>query len=192
MSPAAPFRAGAGRPCLDLIRTLRHRGRDDEQEELFSADRWDAWVRQFDLDCGIDDDSQRDRRARALREHLAALIGAATDSGPQAIRPVDLAAVNAAAARPVPVPQLGQDGTLRYVSARPGAAVRALLARDALELVATADRSRLRRCADADCRTVFLDTSRPGSRRWCTMAGCGARAKKADQRARERARPGAR
>lgn len=39
---------------------------------------------------------------------------------------------------------------------------------------------RVRRCAGRDCVLVFLDTSRNGRRRWCSMAACGSRAKAAD------------
>lgn len=36
---------------------------------------------------------------------------------------------------------------------------------------------RIRRCAHPSCVLWFLDTSRNGTRRWCSMAGCGNRAK---------------
>ena len=47
---------------------------------------------------------------------------------------------------------------------------------DALEL-AREHPGRVRECAAAGCTTVFLDVSRNRSRRWCSMARCGARAK---------------
>jgi predicted RNA-binding Zn ribbon-like protein len=47
--------------------------------------------------------------------------------------------------------------------------------------------ARVRRCADARCPRVFLDSTRNGRRRWCDMATCGNRAKAARFRARERA-----
>jgi predicted RNA-binding Zn ribbon-like protein len=37
--------------------------------------------------------------------------------------------------------------------------------------------SRVKACRGDDCRWVFVDGSRNGSRRWCAMAGCGNRAK---------------
>ncbi|MEV0199521.1 CGNR zinc finger domain-containing protein [Nonomuraea sp. NPDC050691] len=37
--------------------------------------------------------------------------------------------------------------------------------------------SRVRRCAHPDCVLWFLDVSKNGSRRWCSMEGCGNRAK---------------
>lgn len=36
---------------------------------------------------------------------------------------------------------------------------------------------RVRRCASDKCRWLFLDDSRGGTRRWCTMSSCGNRAK---------------
>lgn len=50
-------------------------------------------------------------------------------------------------------------------------------ARAYLDLIATAPAGRVRRCAGTGCVLWFLDTSRNGARRWCSMAGCGNRAK---------------
>jgi predicted RNA-binding Zn ribbon-like protein len=45
----------------------------------------------------------------------------------------------------------------------------------AAERLLTSDRlARLRQCDAPDCQRVFLDTSRNGSRRYCTSTGCGA------------------
>lgn len=38
-------------------------------------------------------------------------------------------------------------------------------------------RARVRACANPECRWMFIDASRNGSRRWCDMAACGNRAK---------------
>ncbi|RKS09676.1 putative RNA-binding Zn ribbon-like protein [Nocardiopsis sp. Huas11] len=46
---------------------------------------------------------------------------------------------------------------------------------------------RIRRCANPACVLVFFDTSKNGTRRWCSMAGCGNRAKAARHQARGRA-----
>jgi predicted RNA-binding Zn ribbon-like protein len=48
-----------------------------------------------------------------------------------------------------------------------------LAAQNLLEL----DRDRIRACAGQDCVLHFYDTSRAGKRMWCSMAGCGNRAK---------------
>jgi predicted RNA-binding Zn ribbon-like protein len=36
---------------------------------------------------------------------------------------------------------------------------------------------RVRRCANPECGWLFLDDSRAGKRRWCSMSACGNRAK---------------
>jgi predicted RNA-binding Zn ribbon-like protein len=51
-----------------------------------------------------------------------------------------------------------------------------LAARNYLELL-TAAPDRIRRCAHGSCILHFFDTSRNGTRRWCSMAACGNRAK---------------
>ncbi|MDG9716823.1 CGNR zinc finger domain-containing protein [Streptomyces sp. DH24] len=51
-----------------------------------------------------------------------------------------------------------------------------LAARNYLELLATAP-DRIRACAHEACVLHFFDTSRNGTRRWCSMAACGNRAK---------------
>ncbi|GAU85601.1 CGNR zinc finger domain-containing protein [Bosea sp. BIWAKO-01] len=57
-----------------------------------------------------------------------------------------------------------------------------------LELVASRRRYHLRRCADPSCGWVFLDETRNQSRQWCSMEGCGNRAKARAHYARRKAR----
>ncbi|WP_304454378.1 CGNR zinc finger domain-containing protein [Nocardiopsis sp. YSL2] len=54
-----------------------------------------------------------------------------------------------------------------------------------LDLLRSPDR--IRGCANPACILVFFDTSKNGTRRWCSMAGCGNRAKAARHQARGRA-----
>jgi predicted RNA-binding Zn ribbon-like protein len=58
------------------------------------------------------------------------------------------------------------------------------VAQDAARLLTTGDPSRLRRCASPDCHLWFIDTSKSGRRRWCSMSRCGNRAKVARHRRR--------
>jgi predicted RNA-binding Zn ribbon-like protein len=52
-----------------------------------------------------------------------------------------------------------------------------LVARSAAELLASDELERVRRCAGRPCGWLFLDASKNRSRRWCSMASCGSRAK---------------
>ena len=57
-------------------------------------------------------------------------------------------------------------------------AVRAQIARDAVALLESEMLGRVRRCpGGGDCGWLFLDSSKNASRRWCSMEGCGNRAK---------------
>lgn len=60
-----------------------------------------------------------------------------------------------------------------------------LAARDYLTLLATSP-DRIRPCAHDACVLHFFDTSRNGTRRWCSMAACGNRAKASRHYARAR------
>lgn len=185
------FRQGAGRLSLDFVRTLRYRGTPGEQEELPDGAALARWVRQ----CGPALDTPPGARAggrpgeaevraaRALREAVYAHIAAARSGGSPG--PEVAARLNGAAAPDVPVPYLSAQGALRWRADDPVSAVLALVARDALELAADpALVNRLHECAAPDCGAVFLDSSRPGTRRWCSMDVCGNRAKKSALRAR--------
>ncbi|MFG2618070.1 CGNR zinc finger domain-containing protein [Streptomyces sp. NPDC048507] len=60
-------------------------------------------------------------------------------------------------------------------------------ARDYLDLL-TGPPGRIRKCASESCVLHFHDTSRNGTRRWCSMAACGNRAKASRHYARTRER----
>ena len=54
------------------------------------------------------------------------------------------------------------------------------------DLVTTADFTLVRTCEGSACTLQFLDRTKSHRRRWCSMAGCGNRAKAAAHRARGR------
>ncbi len=43
--------------------------------------------------------------------------------------------------------------------------------------IARDEMDRVRQCASESCSMIYLDASRNGSRRWCSMERCGSRAK---------------
>lgn len=70
-----------------------------------------------------------------------------------------------------------------------------LVTQSAVDLLTEGELSRIKECPGAgDCGWLFYDTSRNGTRRWCSMEGCGSRVKMRRQYARrrrgDRARPG--
>ena len=52
-----------------------------------------------------------------------------------------------------------------------------VIALDAADFVTRVDPARLRECAAGGCGTWFVDTSKGGRRRWCSMTLCGNRSK---------------
>ena len=60
------------------------------------------------------------------------------------------------------------------------------VARDAAVFLTSVRLSRLRTCANPRCRWLFVDVTRNGMRRWCSMAVCGNRAKVGRYRQRQR------
>jgi len=78
-----------------------------------------------------------------------------------------------------------EGAVLRRVQAGEGPlAVLAPIARDAVRLATGQDPDRIRRCDSEACGRWFVDTSKGGRRRWCSMATCGNRAKAARHRSR--------
>lgn len=59
----------------------------------------------------------------------------------------------------------------------------ATIARDAVATFSTGA-GHIRHCAGERCALIFLDNSRPNSRRWCSMQRCGNRTKARGHRAR--------
>jgi predicted RNA-binding Zn ribbon-like protein len=64
-----------------------------------------------------------------------------------------------------------------FGGAPPEAALLGTIAWAAIDLFRSDQLPRLKQCPACDCRWLFLDTTRNGSRRWCDMATCGNRNK---------------
>jgi predicted RNA-binding Zn ribbon-like protein len=113
--------------------------------------------------------------ARELRDALWRLIQHSM-AGSQGGR-VDLATVNQVAGLAPLVPQISTAGRSLWALPTTASAVLSTVARDAIEVLTGPAAGRLRECAADDCQLIFLDTSRPGARRWCSMERCGNRHK---------------
>ena len=63
------------------------------------------------------------------------------------------------------------------------------VAQSAVDLLLTGDPARVKRCNEAHggCSWLFYDVSKNGTRRWCSMEGCGSRVKMSRYHARKRA-----
>ncbi len=161
----------SGRPCLDLVATVGERWRRSFERLRSPADlgRWSVEAGLLGRPPRV---SAADlAAARGLRE---AICRVALDEGGSD----DVEVINGWAERPDLPTRLAPDG--RGLRAREEGTARRLLAtvaRDAVDLFTGPHADRIRECAADDCALIFVDTSRPGRRRWCSMRGCGNRAK---------------
>jgi predicted RNA-binding Zn ribbon-like protein len=174
LDPAMRRRFRTGRMCLDLT----HTGGEGE------AARWEILNEPADASrfLGIIIKTEppvvEATDMTAVRDLRRALSGLARSRAIGVEEPAGvIAAINAAAAQPALVPQLEAEGSSRLL---PGNATEALstIARDAVDLFSSPIADRVRICAADDCGLLYVDTSRPGTRRWCSMDWCGDRAKK--------------
>jgi predicted RNA-binding Zn ribbon-like protein len=181
------FRFRAGRASLDLCATLlwRHRAPVEQLGQPEDVSRWlmAAGLCEAPVAAG-----ERDlTRLRSLREAIYRLVHAAM-AGDQPAE-ADTRVVNAAAARPGRAPQLSVDRRVTWVSTDPLSAGLSEVARDCLALITGPSASRIRECAAPDCAFLFVDTSRPGNRRWCAMNRCGNRQHVREHRSRRASHP---
>jgi predicted RNA-binding Zn ribbon-like protein len=122
--------------------------------------------------------------ARRLRDALSGALEALTQRGtlsPDAVYGIDRLLQEGSVSRRLRV-DAGRPELVERQTGRSLVATLAPVALAAAHLVADADPSRVRRCAASDCGAWFLDTSKGGRRKWCSMAACGNRAKAARHR----------
>lgn len=178
--------------CLDFANTRFWRGMAQPTEELSGLDELLGWCA---TKAGLPE-SERGTLTRwaaaesagaaalfaealALREAIYRLFHAT--GARTAPAPADLQRLNAALAQAAPrraVERLADGFGWRVAAGEPGA-VRLLtpVLWSAGDLLVGKRLARVRHCANPDCQYLFLDDSKSGNRRWCSMSACGNRAK---------------
>ncbi len=121
-------------------------------------------------------DAERARvMATTLREAMYRVLTALIEA--RQPDPADLGALNAALAKAMARARVeSKDGGFAWGwEPDPKALDRVIwpVIRSAAELLASDRLTRLRRCENAGCGWLFLDTSRNHRRRWCSMESCG-------------------
>lgn len=171
---AHEFRLGLGHPVLEFLATLAQR-QGEPLERLAEPDDLDRWLQLARLADRPRCNARLLARARELREAIYRLVSDVRDAQPA--DPADIELINRWARKPAPSPQLDASMDVQMVGSDPCQAALAQLARAAIELVAGDQLQRIRNCANPTCSLMFIDHSRPGRRRWCSMERCGNRAK---------------
>lgn len=190
MKQGDPFDWSGGHSALDFVNTLDERSSDAPIDNLAT---YDALVRFAELAGLIDPlasgrlkslkgpaGARIARRARALREHLFAILEAIRVEQP--IPQVSLDAIawevrRAHASRALT--PTGTSGAFAHCWVAPASPEVPLLACALAveDLLVSADHGRIRKCGAADCDVYFIDTSKAHRRQWCSMRNCGNRAK---------------
>ena len=166
--------------CLEFANTRYWRGQAAPTETLNAPEDLAAWTAANEgLKAARPPPRREFERALELRELVHRLFDAHAQAKAPAVRDVESlnAALSEAPARKTLKRERG--GYAWDVDMRSGTAL-ALLAPvlwTAGDLLAGPRLGRVRRCANPECGWLFLDDSRAGKRRWCSMQSCGNRAK---------------
>lgn len=180
---AVAFAAPSGSRALDLVNTIDWRDDPSRRVDLMpNAAALAAWAKHEGFapaDARACRLPAHSRRAADLRDTLAALFTAASRG--TALPPPALTALSKWTQDAWRHRRLASRGkaTLWQWDPRLAGADRILfaIALEAGELLMSPQLNRVRICAGAGCGWLFLDRSKAGRRRWCTMASCGNRVK---------------
>jgi predicted RNA-binding Zn ribbon-like protein len=177
------FRFRGGCNAIDLPATLQARLSPAPRELLGSPADLARWLVSAGMATTAPEADAEDlAAARALREVIYVLAGQRDGVAAESAR----ATLNALAAGEPAVPQLRGDGTAMLTGS--AAALLVTLAREAVQLFGTDAAGLIRQCESPTCTLYFIDASRKGGRRWCSMSACGNKAKVAGFRRRQRGR----
>ncbi|MFJ5998069.1 CGNR zinc finger domain-containing protein [Streptomyces sp. NPDC092370] len=178
-----PYCFDPGTLCLELTATGGP-GAFARWEVLHEPSHLVTWAGRSRLPDGLDltVSAAQLERVRALRDAVFLLAAGRAHGRP--LEPAHLDVVNAAAAGPPLVARIEPGGTRSWAPGATGAQLLSTIARDAIDLFTGPFADRIRECGAHDCHLLFVDTSRPGRRRWCAMEHCGNREKVRAHRAR--------
>jgi predicted RNA-binding Zn ribbon-like protein len=195
-SRADPFEWSGGHPALDFVNTLDERPSASPIENLAT---YRDLVRFAELAGLIEPPvaarlrkrsgppcDRVARRARALREHLHAVL--ATAKTGRRAPDIDLKAITAAihAAHAARALCKSASRGLADLHWSPALAPDIPLHACALaieRLLTDVERARIRKCGASDCDVYYVDTSKGFRRQWCSIKNCGNREKQRRWRA---------
>ena len=193
LTPASRGEFDAGNVALDLLNTRATRD-GEVTDDLSSPAALRAWIDDLGLSSAWMPDPLSSLttartllgEARQLRDDVERLVLACQEGEPVP-RIVLFALDRILATSRVSLSLRSDSADPRLVEvekSREPLARLAPVAKAAVALLLTHDAARIRRCASPTCTRWFLDTSKGGRRKWCSMATCGNRAKAAKHRRR--------
>jgi predicted RNA-binding Zn ribbon-like protein len=166
------FRFRGGSNAIDICATLQARLSPAPRELLNTPEDLGRWLFSAGLASSAPKTTAEDVvMARELREAIYILAGRITGTKTKAARQT----LNRIAAGAAAVPCLQTDRTVRLAGG--ARALLVTLAREAVHLLGSEAAKHIRQCQSPTCTLYFIDTSRRGDRRWCSMSACGNKAK---------------
>ncbi len=182
----------AGHVALDFVNTAEERGHPDAGDALSTPADLTLWGQRRDLiarTIAANGDEQAELgRAIEARELLYDLFFARVHG--QAMREAQLARLAELAAEAYGAGRLQStdDGGLGWRWARSElTTVRHIAVTSAVDLLRNSPAPRLKQCPGDHCGWFFLDATKRGNRRWCSMSECGQEAKDERRRAQRQA-----
>lgn len=179
--------------CLNFANTMDWHASTQPIETLYQYADLVAWAQRINL-LSSEEAAELTAQAGRFPSKAAKVLAQAIDlretiyrifvavATEQPVAPADLASLNAALPAAYCHLNIVQtvDGFVWGWAGRDDELERVLwpIMRSAADLLMADARDRVRQCADdRGCGYLFIDTTRNHSRRWCTMEGCGNRAK---------------
>jgi predicted RNA-binding Zn ribbon-like protein len=184
----------AGHVALDFVNTAEERGHPEAGDVLITPADLRLWGRRYGLisaSAGSKEDEQAELdRAREARELLYAIFFANVHGAPPSEAQLAQLARFLTAAYDAGALQPAEDGSLQWKwSPSELPTVRHLAVAGALDLLRSNPSTRLKQCPGEHCGWFFLDTTKRGNRRWCSMSECGQEAKDQRRRAQRKGVP---
>jgi predicted RNA-binding Zn ribbon-like protein len=190
MTPIAELERVSGDLALDFLNTIEDRDGPQRRDFLSGPEElaeWGAVGGLIDAGATAPDPDAEFATTLELRNRITSILEARlVDRGPA---PRDLGALAGAVAAAHSEGTLVPDeaGRLRWQWDQSDlASVRHSVATAAYDLLASPTAARVGECDGPACGWFFLDTSKRGNRRWCSMRECGQDAKSAQRRASRR------
>ncbi|MEQ1931526.1 MAG: CGNR zinc finger domain-containing protein [Parvularculaceae bacterium] len=193
----------AGDPAVDFVNTLSQ-AETDPIDRLGGPEALAEWTEV----AGLASAKAASRMKEDIRQDpaAAAAIYGEASAFRSALQRIFAAAAKGRAAGPADLRQiddwLRRGASSTVIRARAGAYERAFspdaaelekplieIARAAEHLLLEGHLGRLHECAGEGCGWMFVDTSKNGRRRWCSMATCGTSAKVKKFRSRKKTKP---
>ena len=175
---------------LDLRHFTHHGVQRQQAEELDAPSALDGWMKARGLaERGAAPSHKTFEAALRLREAIRDYLQC--DPAERHRKSEVMDALNKAMAPfPLRVTGLGRDGMKLLPAETDASSGLSAIVAELYDGAANGTLDRLKMCAAEECRRVFYDRSKPGTRRWCQSELCGNREKTRSYRQRQRREAG--